>query len=68
MCSGPRVAFNGLNSCIRAGSLGVQLARRINSESRRNYGDRLFFEHGTTSTQTLRREFWLCALRYRGEL
>lgn len=68
MRSGPRVVFNGLNSCLHAGSLGVQLARRINSELSLRCGDRLFFEHGTTSTQTLRREFWLCALRYRGEL
>lgn len=68
MRSGPRVVFNGLNSCLHAGSLGVQLARRINSELSLRCGDRLFFDHGTASTRSLRSKFWLRALRYRGEL
>lgn len=68
MRSGPRVVFNGLSSCLHAGSLGLQLVRKLDYELGRSLGDRLFFEHGTASTRSLRSEFWLRALRYRGEL
>lgn len=68
MRSGPRVVFNGLSSCIHAGSLGLQLACKLDYELRLSCGDRLFFEHGTASMRSLHSEFWLRALRYRGEL